>query len=596
MTPVPGPSRRPAPRPRDHRAAAVRGGAGGGEPGPAHPVRPPVPGPGFRTGGPRAGRPGPRPRPPRRPARRRVPSPAPRSGAALHLVVDPPHVLADHAQRRQLHPRETHYGGDQCRVSRRVHTADQCVRHDPQGVQQRGDEQPQTRVDRQAQRSAVEGQQPVDAVVQQPPATPLGGARGPLHVLVREAHRLEADPGEQALREPVALRQGQQRVHRPPRQQPEVPGAVRDLHLHEPAHQPVVRPAERLAHRALTRPVAPRDRLVEALAVQLHHARHELRVLQVGVHQDHRTPAGHPHARQQRGFLAEVAAERRVPHPRVGPRQRPQPLHRPVGAAVVDVAHLEREPRGPQRVQHGRVEGVDHLALVEARNDDREVHHCCLHAPWPGKGGPGGPPHRKMTLTRNRLPRRPIPSQLRWWNRRATRRGAPRSRERPRPPTREAGARRRRPRKPRETLPAVTSYGTPPAACHPLRHLPAARAALLTAAPAEGPPPLQRPRRPLGCVRPFGPRVAVGLRGEVAVLRAHPVVPTAVARGAEAPRTAAARPAVARAFLIILFSSVSGTLPAGPLAPTRRARRHGEEVSHPPIHPFAAGWAARGAP
>ncbi len=310
--------------------------------------------------------------------------------AVFRLVVDPAHVLPDHAERHQLDAAEGDDGGEQGGVPRRVRAVQDDAHDRPQGVGQGRDEDPEAGVDREAERAVVEGEQSVDAVVQQPLAAPLGAAGRPLAVAVAEGDGVEADPGEDPLGEPIALGEGQHAVHGPSRQQPEVPGAVDQLHVHAAADERVVGVAERAAEHALARAVAARDDLVVAVPMQFQHAGDQLgRVLEVGVHDDDGRAARHAEPGEHGGLLAEVAAEGGVVGAWVAGGDGAQQGAGAVPAAVVHVADLETVPERVQDAEQSGVEGLDDLGLVETRHDDRQLK--VRHTPPPDSG----PRHRR---------------------------------------------------------------------------------------------------------------------------------------------------------------------------------------------------------
>ncbi len=294
--------------------------------------------------------------------------------AVLRLVIDTPHVFADDPESDQLDTAEGHHRGEQSGVTGRVGTVQDYGHNGPQRVHQCRKEHPEAGVDGQAERTVVEGQEPVDAVVQQTPASPFRPAGHAFAVAVAEADRVEADPGEDPLREAVALRQGQDALHRPPGQQAEVPRPVEEFHVHAAADDRVVGVAECAADHALPPAVATRDDLVVAVPVQFEHAGDELgRVLEVGVHDHHGVTARHAETGEHRGFLAEVPAERRVMGPFVLRGERIEKQSCAVETAVVHVADLEGLSEAFEDGEQDRVERPDALGLVEAGHDDRQV-------------------------------------------------------------------------------------------------------------------------------------------------------------------------------------------------------------------------------
>jgi hypothetical protein len=180
-----------------------------------------------------------------------------------------------------------------------------------------------------------------------------------------------ANPGEQALHEPVLLAQGVQRQHRAPAQQAKVAGVLGNVHAAERLDQTV----EQVGRGALD----PRFAVARAAlgihhvvpgTPQLHHARYQLgRVLQVGVDDDHGIARSQVEPGRHGGFLAEIAAQVDERNARIASAQRPDQRQRPVAAAIVDVddfrAHVDQLEHQAQAL----VESFQHGFFVVRRHD-----------------------------------------------------------------------------------------------------------------------------------------------------------------------------------------------------------------------------------
>ncbi len=187
---------------------------------------------------------------------------------------------------------------------------------------------------------------------------------------------MKAQPGEDALHEARPLRQRRQRLDHPAVHQPEIADILGDLDLAHPSDHTV----EGMRGRTLGPTLALASRAagqhhIVALAPFLHHSRHHLgRVLQVGVHRDHRCAGGEVQPGAQRVLLAEIAREPDHPDARV---MGPKPLQRREGAVGRAVVNAKDLVVGGDRFQdrHQACEEVlQHVALVQHRDDDAQLH------------------------------------------------------------------------------------------------------------------------------------------------------------------------------------------------------------------------------
>lgn len=289
--------------------------------------------------------------------------------APLHLVIDAADILADHAHYHHLDPGEGRDHDDQRDVAGRVHSLHQGDSDDPGGVGEGDGHQHHPQVQGGAQRLVVEGEQPVESVVEKFPDRPGGAALLTDRILVFEGRRPESDPGEQALGEAVVLGEFEDRVDGTPGQQPEVADPVDQLHVHQAVDQRVVGAGAERAGDAVALAVTAGDHLVVAVGVLLQHAADELgRVLEIRVHDDDRIAVGVLEAGEHGGFLAEVATEGEIADPRVGSRQLLQDRQRAVSTAVVDVDDLEFVRQPAHFVRGTRMEAFEDLLLVETRH------------------------------------------------------------------------------------------------------------------------------------------------------------------------------------------------------------------------------------
>ena len=139
-----------------------------------------------------------------------------------------------------------------------------------------------------------------------------------------EGHRslAEADPGEHAAHEPVALGHGEKAVERPAIDQAEIAGVARRRDVAEPPHEAVEqirrRPLEPAF--ALTRGALGRDDVVALLPFGDHLQDDFGRVLQIRVHHDDRAAGGVIEPDGDRDLVAEIARQLDQPVALVGAR------------------------------------------------------------------------------------------------------------------------------------------------------------------------------------------------------------------------------------------------------------------------------------
>ena len=161
-----------------------------------------------------------------------------------------------------------------------------------------------------------------------------------------------ADPGHHPANEAVALRHGEQQVEDAPRDQPEVTGVGRDLHVGQAADQAIEGRRGGALEQAL--PVALATLAVDhvcSLVDHLHHVDQQLgRILQVGVDdQDALAPANRQPGRQ--GELVPMVSHQPDGHDaRVALGRFGHDIPCAIARAVVDQHHLAR-PADP--VQDG---------------------------------------------------------------------------------------------------------------------------------------------------------------------------------------------------------------------------------------------------
>ena len=130
----------------------------------------------------------------------------------------------------QLDRAHRQHGDQQRGVARRVDAEDQHPGDDEEGVEHGDGRDHQPAVERGPQRHGREAHHAVEREVPEPPEIELARARRALRPLVGHADRVEADPGEQALHEAVALGKLAQHLDRAPVDQAEVADIGRDAH------------------------------------------------------------------------------------------------------------------------------------------------------------------------------------------------------------------------------------------------------------------------------------------------------------------------------------------------------------------------------
>ena len=289
----------------------------------------------------------------------------------LDLVVDPPEVLADHAEREQLDAADQQDDEQQRRDAALVDAGvagDDRQRQQQQRERRAGD--PGDRRD--LQREVRERRHPVEREADHPPERELRlpGAAGGAVVLDDVAP--EPDPRAHPAQEAGALAHAQQGVQRRAVEQPEVARVRLELDLGETAHDRVepacggeLHARLALAHAALG------DHDVRAVAPALDHVGDQLgRVLQVAVEHRDGVAARVVEAGRDRHLVPERAREVQHAQPLVGVRELVEDLRGAVGRAVVDDDQLVRETFEGR--DDAAVELAHEVDLVEHRGDHAE--------------------------------------------------------------------------------------------------------------------------------------------------------------------------------------------------------------------------------
>jgi len=293
----------------------------------------------------------------------------------LHFLVDAPDVLAEHADRQDLHAADEQDRDHDRRVPGHV-DAPQERAHDPvERERERGQRDGRAAVGPEAQRHRRMREDAVEREVPQPPVRPARAARRARRTVVLDLGARHADPREQALHEADALREALERLDRAPVEQPEVAQVGAHRHLREPAHHAVERVRARTLEPAL--PVARAAHGVDERDVALAPASDERgnelrRILEVGVDRHDGVALGELEPAGQREILAEVPRESHAAHARVARRVVPHDRPGGVAAAVVDVEDAPVEVGAGERRAEPRVEEREDLGLVVDGHDDAD--------------------------------------------------------------------------------------------------------------------------------------------------------------------------------------------------------------------------------
>ena len=158
------------------------------------------------------------------------------------------------------------------------------------GVDERRQRGQEPDIGRDLERRDREAGDALEREVPQLPVAPLARPGRARVAIVVDRTLPEADPGEQALHDPVAFRQAVERIERAPAEQAEVAGVDRDRHVAQAVHHAVEGVCRRALQPVLARPVAAAHvHDVGAAAPFVEHRRDQFRrILQVRVDDDRR--------------------------------------------------------------------------------------------------------------------------------------------------------------------------------------------------------------------------------------------------------------------------------------------------------------------
>ena len=269
----------------------------------------------------------------------------------LGFFVQPPQVLADQAQRHQLHATQEQDDGHHGRPARHRIAEQQRLGDHVKREGERQQRRDHAQIGRHAQGRRGETGDAFQREVPQLPESEAAVARDACLAMVGQRLLVEPHPAEQPLHETMPLAQFAQRRQRPRRQQAEVAGIGGDGRLRQAADHAVERVRGGPLQPAFA--IAGDARAVDVVVAGPPFA-HELadqlrRILSVGVQDDGRAGVHPVQARGQRRLLAEVARQPHDRHARVVRRQRTQHVPCGVAAAIVHIQHAA--PHVLQRVQ-----------------------------------------------------------------------------------------------------------------------------------------------------------------------------------------------------------------------------------------------------
>ena len=187
-------------------------------------------------------------------------------------------------------PPRNEINDDQCRESRHRIAEEQRLHEHECGVYERRKSCQDTDISRDLQRRDRETGDALECEVPELPVTPLAGPRRTRVAVVVDRPLPEADPGEQAFHDPVALRQAVERIECTPAQYTEVTGVDRDWHVAQAVHHAVEAVCRQSLEPVLPRPVtAAHVHDVGTAAPFFEHRRDQFRgILQVRVNDNSR--------------------------------------------------------------------------------------------------------------------------------------------------------------------------------------------------------------------------------------------------------------------------------------------------------------------
>src|SRR5688572_15571939 len=308
-------------------------------------------------------------------------------------------VLAEYADRHELQPAKERDSDDQCRESRHRIAEEQGLHEYVRGVCKCRKSCQDTDVGRDLERCDRETGDALECEVPELPVTPLAGPSCTRVAVVVDRPLPEADPGEQAFQDPVALRQAVERIERAPAQQTEVTGIDRDWHVAQAVHHAVEPVCRQSLEPVLPRPMtAAHVHDVGTAAPFFEHRRDQFwGILQVRVDDDRRRAMCLAETRAHRLLLAEVAAQPNRADARIEGTQLPQDERRAVRAAVVDVNDLKAARRVLDRREQAAVKLDEYGIFVAYRND---------HAQRASDARADGSPRRRENGAHAKLQRR----------------------------------------------------------------------------------------------------------------------------------------------------------------------------------------------
>jgi hypothetical protein len=297
-----------------------------------------------------------------------------RRGAPPHLVVDPAYVLADQAEREELHAAEEQDDDGRGREARNRPVGEEPqVEHEQDAEKaHRGGADAEQRPE--AQGEVAEPDDAVERQVHEPPEGVLGGAAGARIAVVRERGLAKAGPRAQPAHEPVALAHAHHDVGHAAIHQAEVAAVERNVEPRQHPQQPVEQLIGDALDPGLLTRAAHRVDHVPPLAPHPDELGHQLRrILQVAVHDDHGVARRVLEPGADRHLMPEVARQPDDLQAGVAAVCLAQRLERPIGAAVVDQNRFPGADAGAvQRPRQSLDELWHDLLLVVNRHHDRE--------------------------------------------------------------------------------------------------------------------------------------------------------------------------------------------------------------------------------
>src|SRR5581483_1035554 len=154
-------------------------------------------------------------------------------GPTFDLVVGAGEVLADDAERDQLHAAKEQHRDHQRGITGDVNAAGELQDREKHRVEKRRERDEQPEVAPHLKRHRAERSYPVEGEVPQLPIAPLGATGAALFAIEDDRSLAKADPGEQSLHEARALGEPDNHVNHAAIEQAEVAGIARDGEIRE---------------------------------------------------------------------------------------------------------------------------------------------------------------------------------------------------------------------------------------------------------------------------------------------------------------------------------------------------------------------------